>query len=98
MCCNNGGIYVVTGKCNGQYTGKTTTSFYSRADEHFHKQKSSAIFQHKRDCTQCSNVTDYTINFIEDYMKRGKYTLSEREFLWNARIKGTINIQKTLMS
>ena len=94
--CTNGGIYVVTAKCTEQYTGKTTNQFNIRTNEHFNKQKSSAVYQHNRSCTQCNTVTDYSISYVEDYTKRGKYTLSEREFLWNTRIKGTMNIQRIL--
>ena len=33
---------------------------------------------------------------LENVWGRGKYTLSEREYLWNKRLKGNINIQKTI--
>ena len=98
LTCSNGGIYVIEGKCNEQYTGKTTVEFSTRTDQHLHKQKSSSVFKHNTSCSQCNGIGDYKVSFIEDYRKRGKYTLSEREFLWNTRIKGIINGQKTLMS
>ena len=95
--CNNGGIYVVNGACSRQYTGKTTC-FGSRANEHFYKIKSSTIYTHKEQCNICKDVKDFSITFTEDYLNRGKYSLSERELLWNHRIKGNLNIQKTLKS
>ena len=36
------------------------------------------------------------VHFLENVHSRGKYTLSEREFLWNKRLGGEINIQKIL--
>ena len=96
LTCANGGIYVITGKCNGQYSGKTI-HYGIRGDEHFLR-NSSTIYKHKQECISCNDVSDFTITFVENYLKRGKYSLSEREFLWNKRIKGVLNIQKTLQS
>ena len=96
--CSNGGIYAVEGKCSDQYTGKTTVDFSNRMYEHLCKQKSSSVYKHNINCSQCNVIGDYKISFIEDYRNRGKYTLSEREYLWNYRIKGIINGQKTLMN
>ena len=96
--CNDGGIYVVTGGCGQQYTGKTTNTYSNRSNEHFCKTKTSSIFSHKLKCGKCANVGDCSVTFVENYLDRGKYTLSEREYLWNHRIKGTLNIQKTLKS
>ena len=48
--CNNGGIYVVTGGCDQQYTGKTTTPYSNRTYEHFCKCKPYAIYTHQRNC------------------------------------------------
>ena len=96
--CNDGGIYVVTGGCEQQYTGKTTTSYCNRSNEHFCKTKTSSIFSHKQKCSKCVNLCDCSVTFVENYLDKGKYSLSEREYLWNFRIKGTLNIQKTLKS
>ena len=96
--CSNGGIYMIEGKCGEQYTGKTTVEFRTRTVQHLSKQKSSSVFKHNASCSQCNGIQDYTLSLIEDYRKRGKYSLSEREFLWNHRIKGIINDQKTLMN
>ena len=96
LCCTNGGIYVVDASCSGQYTGKTTI-FGTRAKEHF-VQKSSSVYTHKQHCQVCMNIMDFKITFVESYLRREKYSLSEREFLWNFRIKGSINTQKTLNS
>ena len=43
-----------------------------------------------------STVNDVKVQFLENVWDRGKYSLSEREFLWNKRLKGNINIQKTI--
>ena len=96
--CNDGGIYVVTVGCEQQYSGKTTTPFNNRTYEHFKKVRSSTIFQHKTNCGKCSGLNNGSISLVEHYLDRGKYSLSEREYLWNHRIKGTLNIQKTLKS
>jgi len=94
--CNDGGIYVITGGCGQQYTGKTTNTYSNRTNEHFCKSKTSSIFSHKQNCGKCVIAGDCSVTFVENYLNRGKYTLSEREYLWNCRIKGTLNIQKTL--
>ena len=93
--CDNGGIYVVQGACDAQYTGKTVT-FGKRFSEHLSTSKTSAVYHHREKCHKCYAVSDFNVTFVENYHKRGKYTLSEREFLWNQRIKGTMNAQKTL--
>ena len=95
--CEQGGIYVVEGACHEQYTGKTV-NFSNRFTEHFTTSKSSAVYCHKQKCSTCNSAKDFKVSYVENYQKRGKYSLSEREFLWNHRIKGTINIQKTLKS
>ena len=95
--CELGGIYVVEGACHEQYTGKTI-NFANRFTEHFTSCKSSAVYCHKQKCPMCKSAKDFKVSYVENYQKRGKYSLSEREFLWNHRIKGTINIQKTLKS
>ena len=97
LSCNNGGIYVVKGSCNSQYSGKTI-HFGTRGKEHLETSKSTAIYHHKQKCNQCNTVKDFDITFVENYLNKGKYSLSEREFFWNNRIKGVINKQKTLKS
>ena len=96
LSCKNGGIYIIEGACVGQYTGKTI-HFGVRSNEHF-SQSNTAISTHMRDCNLCNNITDFKMTLVEDLLKRGKYSLSEREFLWNDRIRGNINAQKTLGS
>ena len=96
LTCNDGGIYIAQGACTNQYTGKTV-SFGNRCIEHF-KNGKSAIYDHMHECQQCSNANDFTVTYVESYLSRGKYTLSEREMLWNDRMKGLINVHKTLKS
>ena len=97
LSCNNGGIYVVKGNCNNQYSGKTI-HFGNRGKEHLDTSKSTAVYAHKQKCNMCNEAKDFTITFVENYLNKGKYSLSEREFFWNNRIKGVINTQKTLKS
>ena len=93
LSCSDGGIYVVTGACKSQYTGKTV-DFSKRINDHF--TTSTSVSQHKRSCHKCYITKDFDVALVEHYHHRGKFSLSEREYLWNACIKGTINIQKTL--
>ena len=95
LSCSDGGIYVVKGACNSQYTGKTV-NFSNRFVEHFTSSKQSTIYQHKNQCHKCYITKDFEVTLVENYHNRGKFCLSEREYLWNSRIKGTLNIQKTL--
>ena len=97
LTCHNGGIYVYDGTCDDQYTGKTTVPYGTRTTEHVRQQKTSSVYKHREKCRQCMEG-NFSISFIEDYRNRGKYTLSEREYLWNSRIKGVINDQKTLLN
>ena len=94
LSCANGGIYVVPGKCLRQYSGKTI-HFGVRANEHFCRNASS-IHKHKQECSSCNDARDFSICFVENYLNRGKYSLSEREFLWNYRIKGVLIIHIVL--
>ena len=96
--CRNGGIYIFEGDCVDQYTGKTTVEFGTRTLEHVQRQKSSSVYKHRNNCEQCRTTGKFNVTFVEDYRNRGKYTLSEREYLWNYRIKGVINGQKTLIN
>ena len=93
--CTDGGIYVVTGACHSQYTGKTV-DFCKRFKEHFSTCKSSTVYQHKTKCARCYIPQDFGVTLVENSFGRGKYSLSERECLWNYRIKGSMNVQKTL--
>ena len=93
--CSQGGIYVVTGSCQSQYTGKTV-DFCKRFREHFSTCKSSSVYQHQRSCVKCYIPNDFNVTFVENLSTRGKYSLSERELLWNFRMKGSMNVQKTL--
>ena len=86
LSCVSGGIYVVDGLCSEQYTGKTI-HFGVRTKEHLTIDKGSAVYQHKQKCTKCSNIKDFSVTYVENYLNRGKYSLSEREFLWNKRVE-----------
>ena len=97
LTCQNGGIYVFEGVCMDQYTGKTTVPTSTRMLEHLRRQKTSSVYKHRRNCRQCDGMNNFKCSIVEDYRNRGKYTLSEREYLWNYRIKGVINHQKTLL-
>ena len=94
--CDDCGIYRVTCQCSSAYTGKTTTSFCQRFKEHFQLYRESSIRDHSKKCRLGQNIQNYKIQFLEKSSDRGKYTLSEREFLWNERLGGEINIQKIL--
>ena len=97
LTCNEGGIYVIQGACSDQYTGRTI-NYGNRGIEHFKKSKLTSIYDHKNKCHHCNVTSDFTITYVESYLSNGKYSLSEREMLWNERIKGRINVQKTLKS
>jgi hypothetical protein len=94
--CMNAGIYAINAKCESQYTGKTSGPYKQRLSEHFLDTSGSAIHAHFKSCNVCTVKEDFEMQFLENAWKRGKYSLSEREYLWNKRIKGSINIQKTL--
>ena len=93
--CHNSGIYAITCKCVGQYAGKTTVGFNNRFPEHWNH-KSSSVYKHLEHYKCTNNCNEIKMQFLENVWGRGKYSLSEREFLWNKRLKGVINIQKTL--
>ena len=108
--CNNGGIYVVSAACSAQYTACSaqytsfmrapnctkTVQFGARMKEHLKTSKQTSIYKHKQSCPVCYTAHDFKVTYVESYHDRGKYTLSEREFLWNWRVRGSINLQKTL--
>ena len=94
--CKDSGIYVLTGGCEQQYSGKTTTPYHNRCHEHLMKRKTATVFTHKEKCRKCMDLCNCAISLVEHYWDRGKYSLSEREYLWNHRIQGTLNIQKSL--
>ena len=95
LSCLDSGIYCIASPCVSLYTGKTTHEFNKRFDEHF-RSKSSAVLDHSTKCEVCRNKCDFSIKFLESMYSRGKYSLSEREYLWNERLRGILNIQKTL--
>jgi hypothetical protein len=94
-CCNSG-IYMITCKCKEQYVGKTTVTFTQRYKEHWNNSKNTTVNQHIKSCTENPTNADVKVQFLENVWNRGKYSLSEREYLWNRRMKASINIQKTL--
>ena len=93
--CENCGIYCILCPCTALYTGKTTVYYSKRFDEHF-TSTSSAVFEHTKNCQVGKSGEDFSIQFLENMFSRGKYSLSEREHLWNTRLRGILNIQKTL--
>ena len=97
LTCNEGGIYVIQGACSDQYTGRTI-NYGNRGIEHFKKSKLTSIYDHKNKCHHCNIINDFTVTYVGSYLSNGKYSLSEREMLRNERIKGRINVQKTLKS
>ena len=93
--CYNSGIYGITCKCVGQYSGKTTVGFNKRYPEHWNSVGSS-VHKHLQHGKCTNDPNEVKMQFLENVWGRGKYSLSEREYLWNRRLKGVINIQKTL--
>ena len=83
--------------CSAQYTGKTI-HFGPRMKEHLKSSGTSAVSDHMNSCNTCYFVRDFHVTYVEHYNDRGKYSLSEREYLWDHRIKGSINLQKILKS
>ena len=94
--CGNSGIYCITCKCTEQYSGKTTVMYCKRHKEHW--TSNTSVREHINNCTERPTTNDVKIQLLENMWNRGKYSLSEREYLWNRRLKGSINIQKTLKS
>ena len=92
--CKNSGIYAITCKCIDQYSGKTTITNGGRFKEHC--TKCTSVHSHLQSCKSRPSVSDIKVQFLENVWDRGKYSLSEREYLWNKRLKGNINIQKTI--
>ena len=92
--CKDSGIYGITCKCVDQYAGKTTVTNCVRFKEHWTKETS--VRKHLRSCPCNPTVDSVKVQFLENVWDRGKYSLSEREFLWNKRLKGNINVQKTI--
>ena len=92
--CDNCGIYRISCPCSAVYIGKNTTRFGKRFDEHF--RVNSSVFDHSRVCALGRTKEQYTVQFLENSFNRGKYTLSEREYLWNERLGGELNVQKIL--
>ena len=75
-----------------QYSGKTTITNCGIFKEHWSKETS--VYAHRRSCPFNPTVNEVKVQFFENVWDRGKESLSEREFLWNKRLKGNINIQK----
>lgn len=94
--CGNCGIYAISCRCLSLYTGKTTGQYNCRFHEHFSASSGSAVFDHTKRCQLGKSMKDFNIQFLENMYSRGKYSLSEREYLWNERLRGIMNIQKTL--
>ena len=92
--CKHSGIYGITCKCVDQYAGKTTVTNCVRFKEHWSKETS--VRKHLRSCPCKPTIDSVKVQFLENVWDRGKYSLSEREFLWNKRLKGNINVQKTI--
>ena len=93
--CYNSGIYAMTCICVGQYSGKTTVGYDNRYPQHW-RLESSSVHKHLQQYKCTNNCSEMKMQFLENVWSRGKYSLSEREYLWNRRLKGVINIQKTL--
>ena len=96
--CENCGIYRIICPCSSAYNGKTTTEFGKRFPGHFKTYRDSSVRDHTKTCRLGKRKEQFKIYFLENCHNRGKYTLSEREFLWNERLGGEINIQKILKS
>ena len=92
--CKHSGIYAITCKCIDQYSGKTTVMNGKRFKEHW--SKGTSVKQHLTTCKSNPTPGDVKVQFLENVWDRGKYSLSEREFLWTKRLKGTINVQKVI--
>ena len=92
--CEHSGIYAITCKCREQYSGKTTVTNGGRYEEHW--TKNTTVKEHFMTCKCKPTMKDVKVQFLENVWDRGKYSLSEREYLWNKRLKGTINIQKII--
>ena len=92
--CKHSGIYGITCNCVDQYSGKTTVTNGKRFGEHW--SKSTSVRTHLNSCSSKPTLGEVKVQFLENVWDRGKYSLSEREYLWNKRLKGTINIQKVL--
>ena len=90
------GIYAINSKCEAQYTGKTTGIYNECFNEQIVDTAGSSVKEHLSTCHVCLDKTDFKMQFLESVWKRGKYSLSERKYLWDKRMKGSINIQKTL--
>ena len=92
--CGDSGIYCITCKCLEQYSGKTTVMYCKRHKEHW--TTNTSVREHLLKCAERPTTKEVKMQLLENVWNRGKYSLSEREYLWNRRIQGNINIQKTL--
>ena len=60
LSCQDSGIYAICGKCESQYTGKTTGPFNDRFGEHFSKANSN---EHLSECYVCRTKGTLKCNF-----------------------------------
>ena len=81
-------------------TTVTKIMFLASDREHWNNSKGASknttVNQHINSCTENSTNADVKVQFLENVWNRGKYSLSEREYLWNRRMKASINIQNKL--
>ena len=80
LSCHDAGIYVYTGGCKSQYTGKTTTSYYIRTSEHLVSCKEPSVLLHITNCNDCTNLNDCSVDLVENYLHRRNYSLSETNY------------------
>ena len=76
--CENCGIYAIKCPCSSLYTGKTTTSFGNRFNEHF-SSKSSSVYEHCNTCTVGREKHSYSVQFLENVFFPEVNTLSLKE-------------------
>ena len=68
------------------YVGKTTTKFNQRFNEHFHNPELLRSLNTQIQCSIGKQKTDFSVQYLESMYSRGKYTLSEKEYLWNEHV------------
>ena len=79
--CDNCGIYKVSSPFLSLYTGKTTTNFGNRFDEHFDTSKISSVLDHSKNCLMGKTKDQYNIQFLENVFSRVKYIHFQRVFM-----------------
>ena len=60
--------------------------------------RSLEVLEHSKVCSMGKQKSELSFHYLENMYSRGKYTLSEREYLWNERLRVVLNIKKTLKS